>query len=389
MLPYGVVLLLTIAVGYSLGLKDAGILSLAYAYVALVTALVCGPNLLSLRRRMPLADSRSAVVFAGLVLRTIVISVGAAMVLFCVSVTDVDGRPEFVRLIAYFFLGRLLETAIDAPVTSLQYARGGRAYFLLRVVVFFVISGITGLGVLTADDHGVDWIILWYVFGSAVGLLVALKGSFSSLGPIKGFSLEIRGQAAEFGRFFLATAIFLLASRVHPLVIEHLSGAEMAGKFALVQTLFSVLGLAATGIAGVFFWSWNRQDGVRSGLGVPWCSIVSGAILGLLLGVVGALIIDFLFLRPLRSPLELRQAAWILSMATPLLLVQAMLSNLLVLRLRDSEMLRLSALNAIGGIVLIVIFVEIFGVVGAALSVMGAASLSVMLGIFFVRGINA
>lgn len=389
MLPYGVVLSLTIVVGYTFGLKDAGVFSLAYTYVALVTALVSGPNLLSLRRRMPLADSSAAVVFAGLLLRTTVISAGAAMVLVCVSVTEADGRPEFIRLIAYLFFGRLFETAIDAPATSLQYSRGARAYFLLRVIVFLVIFGFTGLGLLTMGDRGVDWMILWYAFGCVAGLLTAFKGSSSSLGSIKGFRSEIREQTTEFGRFFLATALFLVASRVHPLVIEHLSGAEMAGKFALVQTLFSVLGLAATGVAGVFFWSWNRQGGLRYGRGVPWRSMISGAIGGIVLGVVGALIIDFWFLGPLGSPPELRQAAWILCMATPLLLVQAMLSNLLVLHRRDSEMLRLSALNAIASIVLIIMLVEIFGVVGAALSIVGAVSMSVMLGVFFVRGANA
>lgn len=389
MLPYGVVLLLTIVVGYSLGLKDAADLSLAYAYVALVTALVCGPNLLSLRRRMPLADSRVAVVFAGLLLRTVVIAAGAAMILVYMPLTEAGDRPEFIRLIAYLFWGRLFETAIDAPAISTQYAQGPRAYFFLRAVVFLVIFGVTGVGLLTVGDRGVDWIILWYALGCVVGLLVAFKLFYCSLDSMKGFLLEIREQTTEFGRFFLATALFLIASRVHPLVIEQLSGVEVAGKFALVQTLFSVLGLAATGVAGVFFWSWNRQGGLRYRFSVPWRSMVNGAIGGLMMGIVGALAMDFLFLRPLGSSLELRQAAWILCMATPLLLVQAMLSNLLVLHRRDSEMLRLSALNAIASMILIVFFVDIFGVIGAALSIVGAVSMSVMLGVVFVRRANA
>lgn len=385
LLPYGVVFLLTLVVGYRLGLEPAGLLSLTYAYVAIVTALVCSPNLLSLRRRMPGAASPGAVVAAALCLRTAVIVVGALLVMGGLLLAR--AQPVMVHLMVLLFAGRLLETAVDGPATSVQYLRGARDYFLLRLIVFMLICGITGIGVLTAGEAGLPWIALCYVLGSAAGLMVALAGSRRLLVPVSGLAGECQAQASEFGKFFVATAMFLAASRLHPMIIGYFSGHGAAGQFAMVQNLFSAVALASTGVAGVFFWSRNRKGAMQL-TGVPSRWLTGALPGGLALGVAGGAVMDFLFLRPLGSSFELRTAAWLLCLSTPLLLAQSMLSNLLVLQRRDRDMLAFSALNAVIGLLLIVVLVYYFGLVGAALSVGVSALLSTLVGIFIMRRIH-
>lgn len=383
LLPYGVVFLLTLIVGYGQGLGAASLFSLSYAYVAVVTAVVCGPNLLSLRRRMPGAASPGAIVAAALLLRGTIIIGGAMLVMPVLHVTQ--PRPGMMLLMVLLFAGRLLETSVDGPATSVQYLRSAKAYFLLRLSTFIVICGFTGAGVLTSDRGGLPWIGASYVFGSATGLLVAMVSARRLLRPVDGLKTEFRLQAGEFGRFFLATALFLAASRMHPLFIAYLSGQEAAGQFALVQNLFSALALAASGIAGVFFWSRNRRGPDADHAGVPWRWLGYALPGGLLLGLAGGAVMDFMFLRPLGSPDTLLLAAWILCAATPFLLIQSIFSNQLVLMKRDGDMLRLSMINAVSSILIVLTLVAAFGLVGAALSVGASALLSSTIGLLWLQ----
>lgn len=383
LLPYTVMFSLTLMVSYRFGLGPAGFLSLTYAYVAVVTAVVCGPNLLSLRRRMARTSSPGAVVAASLGLRTAVILAGALLVAGGLILNE--SQPGMLPLMALLFVGRLLETSVDAPATSVQYLSGARNYFLLRLVVSIVICGVTWIAVLTASDSNLIRIAICYVVGSAFGFLIALTLSRRLLVPVSGLLAEYKDQATEFSKFFVATALFSLASRIHPMIITFFSGHKAAGQFALVQNLFSVLALASTAVAGVFFWSRNR-DGVRQTLSqVPWHWLLGGLFGGLFLGLVGGVFLDFLFLRPLGSSFELRATAWLLCLSTPFLLTQAIISNLLVLQGRDTEMLAFSVLNAIASLFLITLLVYAFGLVGAALSVGSAALLSSLAGILMVR----
>ena len=384
LLPYGVVFLMTLMIGYGLGLESAGFFSMAYVYVAIVTALVCGPNLLSLRRRMPGAESPGAVVAVALGLRVAVISIGALLVMGVLHTTET--QPGMIALIALLFVGRYLETAVDGPATSVQYLCGARDYFFLRLIVFVLICSITGIGVLTASGAKLEWIATFYLIGSTLGILVALASSRHLLLPISGLEAEGRAQISDFGKFFLATALFLAASRLHPLIIGFFYGHEAAGQFALVQNLFSVLAVAATVGAGVFFWSRNRKKlGAQILTGVPWRWLAGAIPGGLALGAAGGVAMDFLFLQPLGSSAELRMVAWLLCLSTPLLMIQSILSNQLVLLKRDREMLMLSAISAAAGLLLIAMLVHNFGLVGAALSVGASAFLSSMLGIIILR----
>lgn len=386
LLPYSVIFLLTLMVSYRFGLEPAGALSLAFAYVAVVTTMVCGPNLLSLRRRIVNAPSAGAVVAASLGLRATVIAAGALLVVGALSATGT--HAGLISLIPLLFLGRLLETSVDGPATSLQYLRSPRDYFLLRLAVSLLVCGVTGVGVLTAGDPDLIRIALYYFLGCGAGFLVALAVAGRLLRPVAGLVAECRGQAAEFGKFFVASALFVVASRIHPMIINLFAGQEAAGQFALVQNLFSSLALAASGIAGVFFWSRNRKGAPRKSSAVPWRWLVGGAFGGLMLGLAGGAVLDLLFLRPLGSTPELRVTGWLLCLATPLFLTQAILSNLLVLLNRDRAMLALSAFNAIGGLLLITGLVYAFGLVGAALSVGLSALTSTVLGIFIVRAVR-
>lgn len=386
LLPYSVIFLLTLMVSYRFGLEPAGSLSLAFAYVAVVTTMVCGPNLLSLRRRIVNAPSPGAVVAAALGLRATVIAAGALLVVG--GLLSTGTHAGILSLIPLLFLGRFLETAVDGPATSVQYLRSPRDYFLLRSAVSLLVCGITGVGVLTAGDPDLARIALYYVLGCATGFLVALAVSRGLLRPVAGLLAEFRGQAAEFSKFFVASALFVVASRIHPMIINVFAGQEAAGQFALVQNLFSSLALAASGIAGVFFWSRNRKGASQKSSAVPWRWLVGGLFGGLMLGLAGGAVLDLLFLRPLGSTLELRVTGWLLCLATPLLLTQSILSNLLVLLHRDRAMLALSAFNAVGGLLLITVLVYAFGLVGAALSVGMAALISTLLGIYVVRGIR-
>jgi lipoprotein-releasing system permease protein len=81
-------------------------------------------------------------------------------------------------------------------------------------------------------------------------LAFSLASSYSLLKPIVGISAETRAQATEFGKFFVATALFLAASRLHPVIISYFFGVAAAGQFAMVQNLFSALVVEQT----VMFW---------------------------------------------------------------------------------------------------------------------------------------
>lgn len=383
LLPYGVIFLMTLMIGYGLGLEAAGFFSMAYVYVAIVTALVCGPNLLSLRRRMPGAESPGAVVAASLGLRVAVISIGALLVMSVLHTTD--AQPGMISLITLLFFGRFLETAVDSPAISVQYLRGARYYFYLRLVVFALICGITGIGVLTASSAGLEWIATYYLIGSTVGILVALTSSRRLLLPIAGLKAEGCAQASDFGKFFLATALFVAASRLHPLIIGLFYGHAAAGLFAMVQNLFSVLAVAATVVASVFFWSRNRKVGAKILTGVPWPWLAGAIPGGLAMGAIGGAVMDFLFLQPLNSSAELRTVAWLLCLTTPLLMVQSILSSQLVLLKRDREMLMLSAVSAAIGLLLIALLVHNFGLIGAALAVGASALFSSMLGVIILQ----
>lgn len=383
LLPYGVIFLMTLMIGSGQGLESAGFFSVTYVYVAVITALVCGPNLLSLRRRMPDSASPGAVVTAALGLRTAVISIGAILAMGLLFMTT--AQPGMLELMALLFLGRLFETSIDGPATSIQYLRGPHAYFRLRLIVFVLICGITWIGVITAGDSGLKWIATCYLTGSTLGFLFALTNSRQLLFPVSGLSAEVKAQALDFSKFFLATALFLLSSRFHPVIISFFCGHQAAGQFAMVQNLFSALAVAATGIAGVFLWSRNRKMGTRNLKGVPWRWLAGAIPSGLALGAVGGAMMDFLYLRPLGSSAELRAVAWLLCLSTPLLLVQSILSNQLVLLNHDREMLLLSAVGAVVGLLLIALLVNHFGLIGAALSVGTSALLSSLLGLIVVR----
>lgn len=382
LLPYSVIFLLTLMVSYRFGLGAAGFLSLAFAYVAVVTTMVCGPNLLSLRRRIVNALSAGAVIVASLGLRAIVIAAVALLVMGVLYSTGT--HANLLSLIALLFVGRFLETAVDGPATSVQYLRGPLDYFLLRLVVAVIVCGITGLGLFTAGDPSLTRIAFYYVVACATGFLVALAVSWRLLRPVAGLLVECRGQAVEFSKFFVASALFVVASRIHPMIINFFAGQEAAGQFALVQNLFSSLALAASGVAGVFFWSRNRKGAPEKSSAVPWRWLIGGLLGGLVLGSIGGIILDLLFLRPLGSTLELRVTGWVLCLSTPLFLTQSIMSNLLVLLNRDREMLVLSAFNAIGGLLLITLLVYAFGLVGAAFSVGLSALVSTILGIYIV-----
>ncbi len=383
LLPYGVIFLMTLIIGYGLGLEAAGFFSVTYLYVAIVTGLVCGPNLLSIRRSMPRASSPGAVVLAALGLRAAVIIGGAVLVISFLHFSQ--AKPGMMSLAGILFLGRFFETAVDGPATSVQYLRGARAYFFLRLVVFLVICGITGLGVYAAGGNGIHWIASCYLIGSAIGFLFSIGSSYSLLKPVSDLSREFHAQASEFGRFFLATFLFLAASRLHPVIINYFHGVSAAGQFAMVQNLFSALAVASTGIAGVYFWSRNRKKSGQRQTGIPWFWIAGSLVGGIALGASGGAILDFLYLRPLGSSEELRMVGWLLCLSTPLLLVQAILSNELVLLKRDREMLGLSALNATLGLVLITILVQQYGLIGAALSVVLTPLISSMIGIYIIK----
>ncbi len=184
LMPYGVVFLMTLMIGYGLGLESAGFFSVTYVYVAIVTGLVCGPNLLSIRRRMPDATSPGAVVFASLGLRIAVISAGTLVVMGILYATQ--SKAGMLSLAMILFLGRFFETAVDGPAASVQYLRGARAYFVLRLVVFVVICGFTGIGVFAGGGRGLHWIAACYLIGSALGLAFSLASSYSLLKPIVG-----------------------------------------------------------------------------------------------------------------------------------------------------------------------------------------------------------
>lgn len=382
LLPYGVVFLTTLMVGYSLGLEAAGSFSLAYAYVAIITALVCSPSLLSLRRQMPIAASPGAVVVAALTLRVTAIGLCA---LVLVALLLWNGAQDTIPLVLLLLLARFVETSIDGPATSIQYLKSSRDYFIIRLAVFVVVIGVTSFGILGTAAGDLNRIGWYYLLGAGLGLALATLAARRLLTPVSGISGEMAVQTRDFGRFFLATMLFLAATRLHPVIIGYFSGPGAAGQFAMVQNLFSSISLAATGVAGVFFWSRNRKGVQQRGAAIPRIWMLGALVGGTVLGGAGGLVMDFLFLRPLGSPIELRWAAWLLCLSTPMLMTQSILSNQLLLQRRDQAMLLLSAFNGGTGLLLMAILTYSYGVIGAALSAALSALLSTFFGAIVVR----
>jgi O-antigen/teichoic acid export membrane protein len=386
LLPYGVIFLMTLIIGYGLGLEAAGFFSVTYVYVAIVTGLVCGPNLLSVRRSMPRATSPGAVVLASLVLRITIITIGALVVMGILYASN--SKLGMISLAIILFLGRFFETSADGPAISVQYLRGARYYFTVRLTVFLIIFSCVGYGVFNSTNNSIHWVATYYLIGSALGFLVAVGASYKLLIPQNGIVKEIKEQALDFSKFFIATALFLAASRLQPVIISYFYDDYAAGQFAMVQNLFSALAVVSTGIAGVFFWSRNRTlDGQRR-VGIPHVWILSSMVGGLGLGVIGGFFLDRFYLQPLDSSQELRIVGWLLCLSTPLMLIQTILSNQLVLLKRDKEMLLLSGFNAVASILMIIILVKFYGLIGAALSIGTAAALSSLIGILILKSIH-
>lgn len=384
-LPYGVIFLMTIFIGFKHGLETSGLFSLVYVYVALVTGVVCGPSLLSIRRRMPTAKSPGAVVLAALTLRSGIIFIGATFVVIVFVTTET--RSEVIGLMLLLFIGRLFETSVDCPAISVQYLRGAWDYCVLRIAVFSLISAVISLALFTFDTkYPLISIATGYVLGSFLAFFFTTWVAHKLLLPATNIPLEFRGQLREFKSFFLATALFLAASRLHPIIIGFFYGSILAGQFAVIQNLFAALALAATGVSSVFFWSQNRKAATgQLTFEVPWPWMIGALFGGLMLGGTGAFVIDFLYLRPLQSSIELLTAHWILCLSIPFLLSQSIISNLLVLQKRDHHMLMLSILNALIGLCIIVVFVHNFGIVGASLSIGTTALIATIIGIIMVR----
>lgn len=382
LLPYGTVFLLTLAVGYVHGLETTATFSLSYAYAAIVTALVCSPSLLSIRRQMPISLHPGAVALSALVLRAVAITIGA---LCLVALLYAGGGENALGLTLLLLVSRFFETATDAPATIFQYKRKAIHYLALRSVVFASSCASALAGVFLADRGDVVTIALAYFSGSVLGFVIALLAARSSVRSVAGFGQELSIQIKDFGRFFVATALYMVATRLHPIVISLVSGPQAAGQFAMVQNLFASIALAATGIAGVFFWSKNRMGAANVSAGIPWVWLMGAALGGLALGGAGALAMDYLFLLPLGSAIDLRIAAWLLCLSTPMLLTQSILSNFLVLAKRDREMLLLSIINGLAGLVLMAGFTFSFGLVGAALSVGVSAFVATVLGALVAR----
>jgi O-antigen/teichoic acid export membrane protein len=318
------------------------------------------------------------------------ISGGALAALTAAALVGIES--SMILITGLLFVGRLLEVCIDAPATCVQYLKPAQKYFLLRLGLFVLLVTITGFGVASIDPTqqraAVPQVAFWYLTGTGLALVAGLAYSMSLLGPSNRIRAELvdelRGQTAEFRRFFLASAFFVAASRIHPVVIMGVAGAVAAERFATIFNLFAALSLTATGIAGVFFWSRNRlaRDHRRDGLPTTW--LVGAIPGGLLLGVIGGWAIQELFLRPVNAPEEMHVGAWILCMATPVLITQSIISNTLVLQKRDDEMLLVSVINAALSIVVIVACVHAAGLIGASFAVGLSATLATLIGIHVV-----
>ncbi|MCG7495013.1 lipopolysaccharide biosynthesis protein [Thalassobius sp. Cn5-15] len=393
LLPYGVLFLLTVLTGFRFGIQAAGFWSLCYAYVAIITTLICGPNLLSLRRRMPSNPSPGAVIIAGWILRLVAIGSGVALLLIASRIMNTG--TDLIPLMSLLFVARFVETSIDGPATGIQYLYNARSYFLLRLTVFLVIIAVVLLGVFGTDSNSGQTALIdvatAYLVGACLGFLVTLFATrtlfIPAIVPIKVWA-ELRGQSRELAKFVLATVLFLMASRLHPVIISALRGQEMAGQFAMVQNLFAVLALASTGVAGVFFWSRNRQARDHLLDGVPWLWLTGAIVGGTFVGMIGAIAINYMYLTPLEGSDLLKRTAWIICLATPLILSQAILSNVLVLQKRDTEMLLLAAGNSLLSVLIIWLAVYRFGLLGAAASVSISAGFSSAMGIWIVRRKN-
>lgn len=390
LLPYGLIFFMTVLLGFRFGLEAAGAFSLSYAYVAIVTTLVAGPNLLSIRRRMPTTEAPGAVVAASLILRVTLIFFGAVAALTLASLAGM--APAMVWIIGLLLIGRLLETCIDAPATSIQYLKPAKLYFLFRLGQFILLMTIVGLGFASIDPNlqreAVPIIAFCYIMGTGLVLSIGLALAWRLFSPLQSiweiFAHELRGQVLEFGRFFVASAFFVAASRVHPVIVTGLAGVVAAERFATIFNLFAALSLIATGISGMYFWSRNRTERDHRKDGIPIFWLLWAIPGGLLLGGLGGLAIQELFLRHVNAPDEMRIGAWILCLATPFLITQSIVSNTLVLQKRDREMLTLSIINASVSIVIIAVCVSLAGLIGASFAVGLSAFFSTLIGVFVV-----
>jgi O-antigen/teichoic acid export membrane protein len=383
LIPYFSVFLITLVVGRSYGTAYAADFNLVYSYVAMVLALFAAPGMISLKRKLAHAESSGDIMMAGFIIRLSGVLLGATTcwVYFLLS-------PQLAPLLWIFglvLLARVLETSVDIPAIVTQYRWSPFGYLSFRVTMLCVL-----LLVLAAFHYalpGFYRLLSGYVVAAVLAFSLAailIRRYWRLDGRV---CQEAMDQLQEIRPMFLAVCVYVASTRLYVVVIGEYLGRRQAADFATVQNITAVAGLLASAFAGLFFWSSNRLPNVdiESHTKSLWAWGLIAIVVGALLGGAVALASEWIVLRPLKFGPEMLQINWMICMATPLLAMQALVSNFLMLIKRDKLMFALALFSSLMGVLMLFLLVPLYGMKGAATVMMISPLLSVLAGVLVVN----
>ena len=81
---------------------------------------------------------------------------------------------------------------------------------------------------------------------------------------------------------------------------------------------------------------------------------------------------------------DLWSVSWIICMATPLLALQALISNYFMIIKRDKIMLLLALFTSMVSVIIMFGLIPSFGLFGAAIAIVLASSMSILTGVFMI-----
>lgn len=383
LIPYLSVFLITLMVAHLYDTEHATRFNLAYSYSAMILALFAAPGMVSLKRRLAHTEAHGVVLAAGFIIRMAGLLLGgAACFVYFVS------TPHLAPLLSIWglvFVARVLETSVDIPAIVVQYRWSPFEYFVFRLVTLIVLAFIL-IGFSYLLERGVYQLLMSYVMAALVVAFLAIMSIRSYWHKIGDVRIELRSQLLEIRAMFMAVCVYVASTRLYMVIIGEYWGAGQAAEFATVQNVTAVAGLLASAFAGLFFWSRNRLSHVSPLAHMKslcqWSAIA--IIIGILVGVIVALATEWGVLRPLHMSKDLWSVSWIICMATPLLALQALISNYFMIIKRDKIMLLLALFTSMVSVIIMFGLIPSFGLFGAAIAIVLASSMSILTGVFMI-----
>ncbi len=384
LIPYLSIFLMTLIVSYFYSTEYAKNFNLVYSYSAMILAIFAAPSLVSLKRRLAHTETHGVVLLAGSIIRITGLLFGGSICLVYFLFT-----PHLFPLLyiwSLVFIARVLETSVDIPAIVVQYCWSPFKYFLFRLLALVILSSILVIFSYFSVNEFYQ-LLICYIFGALVIASLATL-SIKKYWRNIDYSIhaEILSQLKEIAAMFVAVCMYVASTRLYIIIIGEYWGVTQAAEFATVQNVTAVAGLLASAFAGSFFWSRNKLNNTHSVMHLKslrdWIGLA--IVFGLLVGLIVALATEKMVLLPLNMSKDLVNTSWIICMATPLLALQALISNYFLIIKKDNIMFLLAFLSSVISIMIMFILIPYLGLLGAAISMCLASSISVLLGLSMV-----